>query len=72
MKKLYELKNQRATLLTDAEKALTKYDFAAVFPKLNKEQVLALMSGKGWQDILGNHDDNADDQPVIDDADFTQ
>lgn len=58
--------------LSDAEKALTKYDFASVFPKLNKQQVLDLMSGLGWQDIMNNEDvPDADEQPELEDADFT-
>jgi len=58
--------------LTDVEKALTKYDFNVIYPKLTKEQVLELMAGKGFQDIFGNSLNNTDDdQPELEDVDFT-
>jgi len=59
--------------LTDAEKVIEKYDFSVIYPKLTKEQVLELMSGKGFQDILnGDSSASADEQPELDDADFTK
>lgn len=59
--------------LTDAEKALVKYDFAELYPKLTPEQMTEMINGATWKDVLGNAAPDAvvgDDDKL--DVDFTK
>lgn len=57
--------------LTDADKALEKYDFSKVFPEYTPEQISALTEGATLDELFGNSDsaetpNGAEEQPSVD------
>ena len=60
---------QQPSKLTDAEKALEKYNFAEMYKELTPDQILTLMAGGSYKEIFKKDDVVAtteEDQPVVD------